>query len=173
MKQMSKLIPIIVLTLIFSLLCGGCGSKSNSLFFRLIGVQVFAYGELQVTEQWQEIVLAKPVKSGLPFYSIVLDIKNAENWQGFGEKRPKSPQGAEIIVEAQLIAEDGEIYALDSNYGRPGEIDLFVDYERGYGEDKFPKPISGKPTKAVTFSKLRIRSNYAFVCSEIYWTSRF
>jgi hypothetical protein len=170
---MYKILSIISLTVILSLLCESCSSKSNSSFNRLFGIETFAYGELKVTEQWQEIGLAKPISSGSPVRFIVLQIKDGENWQGFGEKNVRSPQGEIINVEAQLIDEEGKTYELKTYFGRPEQIHLSVNYERGKGGEEFPKPILGNPTKDVTFTKLKIKSNYHFTCSEIYWESRF
>lgn len=170
---MNKLLPIVGLAVILALSCGSCSRESNSMFNRLIGIETFAYGELEVTEQWQEINLAKPIKSGTSVRFIVLKIKNGENWQGFGEQDARSPQGEIINVEAQLIDEQGEAYELDTNFGRPEQLHLSVNYERGKGGEEFPKPISGNAIKDVTFTKLKIKSNYRFTCLEINWESRF
>jgi hypothetical protein len=168
----SKFWVIVGMILTLSLVCGGCMGYGNSTFNRLVGITIPAYGELQVTQEWQEIELTNPVKSGVPHRFLVLEIKDGRSWQGFSEREIKSPQGEVINIEAQFIDDQGEAYESHPNFGRPEQIHLWVNYERGKGGEYFPKPVVGDPVKDVVFTRLRIRSNYLFTCMEVHWESR-
>lgn len=166
---MNKLLPIVCLTIILSLLCGSCKSGDNSAFLWLIGYETTVYDQLEVTEQWQEINLAKPLNSEGPLHYIVLELKDEAQWEFFDDKEIKNPQGQLVSIEAQLIDENGAAYALTPNLFNKGSAKFSPNFANTSSGKEVPIPIFGKADKNVNFVKLKIRTNYPFACTKIIW----
>ncbi len=167
---MNKFLPMFSLTVILSLLCGSCSSEQmKSVNEWLLVSQTTVYGELEVTEQWQEITLSKPLNSEGPLHYIVLELKDEDQWQFFDLKEIKNPQGQLVSIEVQLIDESGLAYELIPNLYNRGSAKFSPNFVNGLGGEKVPLPISGKADKNVNFVKLRIKTNHPFTCTKILW----
>lgn len=167
---MNKLLPMFILTVILSLLCGSCsGGQWKSVNEWLLVSQKIVYGELEVTEQWQEVKLLNPLNSEGPLHYIVLELKDKDQWQFFDLKEIKNPQGQLVSIEVQLIDEIGLAYELIPNLYNRGSAKFSPNFVNGSGGEKVPLPISGKADKNVNFVKLRIKTNHPFTCTQILW----
>ena len=168
--RMSKHLPMVSLTVILSLFGGSCSSeKMKSVNEWFLVSQTTVYGELEITEQWQEITLSKPLNSEGPLHYIVLKLKDEDQWKFFDDKEIKNPQGQLVSIEVQLIDENGAVYELTPNLFNQGSAKFSPNFVNGSGGEKVPIPISGKTDKNVNFVKLRIKTNHPFTCTKILW----
>jgi hypothetical protein len=167
---MNKLLPMFSLTVILLLLCGSCsGEQWKSVNEWLLVSQTTVYGELEVTEQWQEVKLLKPLNSEGPLHYIVLELKDEDQWQFFDLKEIKNSQGQLVSIAVQLIDESGLAYELIPNLYNRGSVKFSPNFVNGSGGEKVPLPILGKADKNVNFVKLRIKTNHPFTCTKILW----
>jgi hypothetical protein len=167
--RVNRLLLMFSLTVILSLLCGSCsGEQWKSVNGWLLVSQTTVYGELEVTEQWQEVKLLKPLSSEGSYY-IVLELKDEDQWQFFDLKEIKNPQGQLVNIRTQLIDEGGLVYELIPNLYNRGSAKFWLDYGNSSNGETVPIPISGKADKNVNFVKLRIKTNHPFTCTKIIW----
>ncbi|MBC7796888.1 MAG: hypothetical protein H7Z37_08450 [Pyrinomonadaceae bacterium] len=149
--------------------------RDNDILERAVAnfYRTWAYGELDVTNEWREVSFATPL-DGKHAYYLAFEFKEKPGWiscekvdeQKEGFRPPygvKTQRGEEVKVEAELIDEKGKVYRMLLNGTTDRTGVLFILNSGAEPGEKF------EYGQDIRFVKMRVRSSHSFQCIRVLW----
>ena len=162
---MSKFRKLLLVFSCFAVACSsGYVTRENSqpldgFFGWLLQKRTLLHKNFDVTTEWQQIDLPASIDSNPPAHEIILEVKDWKQWL-LGDTRPiTNPQGQEVKIEVRLIDTDGNVYELQQ-FPSVDHITFYLLKKTGVKE-------------GLTFTKLQIRGNVPFKCSQLIWERHY
>lgn len=116
---------------------------------------------IQVTSDWLEVSLEKPLKTTKQVQKVMLSIEGYKSdYRNNDFGNIKLADGTSINPEIQVVDESDKIYELRDGTRTGNDVGFYPNKEI-HGTHSFPNDV--------TYKTIKIRSDKPFLCKRIYW----